>query len=104
MTWQMPEYERCLHSPDVQRAMDEITGGTPRHAAVIGSALIEDQLKRLIELSTADVLTKGLRSTPHRQCLDWAYRFALIDRKLFDEMVILGQIRNMFAPRWTGPN
>jgi len=101
MTWQTPEYELWLHSRDVQRAMGEITGGTPRHAAVIAGALIEDQLKRLIALSTADVLTIGLKSSGYRQCLDWAYRFALIDRQLFVEMGLLGDIRNMFAHRWT---
>ena len=58
----MPEFEQWLHTPDVQRAIEEINGEVHRHAAVMAGALVEDQLKRLTELATRPVLEKRFRN------------------------------------------
>ena len=100
MATELPEYQNWIESSKVGQAFREIVTDVPRRAAVLAGAMVEDQLKRLIELSTMPVLEKGFRSLPYQQCADWAYRFGLIDKQLHDELGVLGTIRNMFAHRW----
>ena len=95
-----PDYIPWLITPEVQRAMDVINRASPDHAATLAGALLEDLLKRLIGRSTREVLTKDLQKLGNRQCLNWAYRLALIDKKLYDELGVLMTIRNYFAHGW----
>jgi hypothetical protein len=80
MATELPEYHQWLLSPEIQTAMHEINSDVHRHAAVLAGALVEDQLKRLIERSTMPVLEKTFRRIGYHQCLNWAYRFGLIDK------------------------
>ena len=89
--------------PDVDAALDELEDSSPRAAAVLGGALLEDLLDRLLakalpedsqarlEAGEIDYFNKGR----------WALRMGLISKFELSELHILGRIRNQFAHSWS---
>lgn len=89
--------------PDVDAALDELEDASPRAAAVLGGALIEDLLDRLLakalpndsqaklEAGEIDYFKKGL----------WALRIGLVSKFELRELRLLGRIRNHFAHSWS---
>ena len=89
--------------PDVDAALDELEDTSPRAAAVLGGALLEDLLDRLLakalpedskvqmKVGEIDYFNKAL----------WALRMGLISKFDFSELHILGRVRNQFAHSWS---
>ena len=89
--------------PDVDAALDELEDSSPRAAAVLGGALLENLLDRLLakalpedsqaklEAGEIDYFKKGR----------WALRMGLISKFELSELQILGRIRNQFAHSWS---
>ena len=89
--------------PDVDAAVDELEDSSPRAAAVLGGALLEDLLDRLLakalpeeseakfDAGEIDYFRKGR----------WAFRMGLISKFELRELRILGRIRNQFAHTWS---
>ena len=90
-------------SPDVDAALDELEDSSPRAAAVLGGALLENLIDRLLakalpedsqaklEAGEIDYFNKGR----------WALRMGLISKFELSELHILGRIRNQFAHSWS---
>ena len=89
--------------PDVDAALDELEDSSPRAAAVLGGALLEDLLDRLL----ARALPDGNEGRIEAGELDyfkkshWAFRMGLISKFELRELRILGRIRNHFAHSWS---
>lgn len=90
-------------SPDVDAALDELEDASPRAAAVLGGALLEDLLDRLL----AKALPEDSQAKLEALEIDyfhkgrWALRMGLISKFEFSELQILGRIRNQFAHSWS---
>ena len=101
-TEQVAEFDWAT-SPDVDAALDELEDSSPRAAAVLGGALLEDLLDRLLvgtlpgdndarlETGELDYFGKGR----------WAFRMGLISKLELRELRLLGRIRNQFAHSWS---
>ena len=93
-----------LNSDDLKAFRDELAGAPPRSAAILGLALIEDQLRALLDKATIE--RSGVKSFTDDRI--WtiddlntlAYRFGLIDEQVFKAIRTLASIRNTFAHQW----
>ena len=89
--------------PDVDAALDELEDASPRAAAVLGGALLEDLLDRLLARALPEDSQAKLESGEldyfHKS--RWALRMGLISRLEFSELRVLGRIRNQFAHSWS---
>ena len=89
--------------PDVDAALDELEDSSPRAAAVLGGALLEDLLDRLL----AKALPEDSQAKLEAGEIDyfykgrWALRMGLISKVELSELHILGRIRNQFAHSWS---
>lgn len=89
--------------PDVDAALDELEDSSPRAASVLGGALLEDLLDRLL----AGVLPDDNEARLQAGEIDyfkkgrWAFRMGLISKFELRELRILGRIRNHFAHSWS---
>ena len=89
--------------PDVDAALDELEDSSPRAAAVLGGALLEDLLDRLL----AKALPEDSKVQMQAGEIDyfnkalWTLRMGLISKFEFSELHILGRIRNQFAHSWS---
>ena len=89
--------------PEVDAAIDELEDSSPRAAAVLGGALLEDILDRLLAAALPDDSQARLESgeIDYFKKGHWALRMGLISRFEFRELRILGRIRNQFAHTWS---
>ena len=89
--------------PDVDAALDELEDSSPRAAAVLGGALLEDLLDRLLAKALPEdpqARLEGLE-IDYLHKARWALRMGLISKFEFRELQILGRIRNQFAHSWS---
>ena len=89
--------------PDVDAALDELEDSSPRAAAVLGSALLEDLLDRLLARALPDDNEGGIQAgeIDYFKKGHWAFRMGLISKFELRELRILGRIRNHFAHSWS---
>ena len=89
--------------PDVGAALDELEDSSPRASAVLGGALLEDLLDRLL----AKALPEDSQARLQAGEIDyfnkgrWALRLGLISKLELSELHILGRVRNQFAHSWS---
>ena len=99
---QAAEFDWAI-SPDVDAALDELEDASPRAAAVLGGALLEDLLDRLLSKALPEDSQAKLEALEidyfHKG--RWALRMGLISKFEFSELQILGRIRNQFAHSWS---
>jgi hypothetical protein len=90
-------------SPDVDAALDELEDSSPRAAAVLGGALVEDLLDRLLAGALPDDNEARLQSgeIDYFKKGHWAFRMGLISKLELRELRLLGRIRNEFAHSWS---
>ena len=89
--------------PDVDAALDELEDSSPRAAAVLGGALLEDLLDRLLAKALPEDSQANLEAgeIDYLHKVRWALRMGLISKFEFRELQILGRIRNQFAHSWS---
>lgn len=89
--------------PDVDAALDELEDASPRAAAVLGGALLEDLLDRLLAKALPEDKEAKLQAgeIDYFKKGHWAFRMGLISRFELRELRILGRIRNHFAHSWS---
>ena len=89
--------------PDVDAALDELEDSSPRAAAVLGGALLEDLLDRLLAGALPDDNEARLQSREidYFKKGHWAFRMGLISKFELRELRTLGKIRNQFAHSWS---
>ena len=89
--------------PDVDAALDELEDSSPRAAAVLGGALLEDLLDRLLVEALPDDNEAKLQTgeIDYFKKGHWAFRMGLISKFELRELRILGRIRNQFAHTWS---
>ena len=99
---QVGEFDFAV-SPDVDATLDELEDSSPRAAAVLGGALLEDLLDRLLAKALPDDSQAKLEAgeIDYLHKARWALRMGLISKFEFSELQILGRIRNQFAHSWT---
>ena len=90
-------------SPDVEAALDELEDASPRAAAVLGGALLDDLLDRLLAAALPDVNDARLKvgDIDYSEKGLWALRMGLISKFELRELRLLGRIRNEFAHSWS---
>ena len=90
-------------SPDVNAALDELEDSSPRAAAVLGGALLEDLLDRLLASALPDDNEGQLQvgEIDYFKKGHWAFRMGLISKLELRELRLLGRIRNEFAHSWS---
>lgn len=89
--------------PDVDAAVDELEDSSPRAAAVLGGAILDDLLDRLLSEALPDDNQARLQTGEmdfHKKG-HWALRVGLISKFELRELRILGRIRNYFAHTWS---
>ena len=90
-------------SPNVNAALDELEDSSPRAAAVLGGALLDDLLDRLLAAALPDDNDARLKvgNIDYSEKGLWALRMGLISKSELRELRLLGRIRNEFAHNWS---
>lgn len=90
-------------NPDVDAALDELEDANPRASAVLGGALLEDLLDRLLAKALPDDRDASLQpgELDYFKKGHWAFRMGLIGKIELRELRLLGRIRNHFAHSWS---
>lgn len=96
------EYDWAIR-PDVDAAIDELEDSSPRAAAVLGGALLDDLLDRLLAQALPDDKQAEIKAgeIDYFEKSQWALRMGLISKFELRELRILGKIRNQFAHSWS---
>ena len=89
--------------PEVDAAVDELEDSSPRAAAVLSGALLEDLLDRLLTETLPDDTQAKLAAgeIDYFKKGHWALRMGLISKFELRELRTLGKIRNQFAHTWS---
>ena len=89
--------------PDVDAAVDELEDASPRAAAVLSGALLEDLLDRLLAEALPDANQAKLQpgEIDYFKKGHWALRMGLISKFELRELRVLGRIRNHIAHTWS---
>lgn len=89
--------------PDIDAALDELEDSSPRAGAVLGGALLENLLDRLLARALPEDSQAQLRvgEVDYFNKALWALRMGLISKLEFSELHLLGRIRNQFAHSWS---
>jgi DNA-binding MltR family transcriptional regulator len=109
MTKKLPEYPRGSIGDSMRKKMEiwrELAKQTDRGVAIIGAAIIEDELKRLIIRSFANTNNKvrgmfdpdGAMGAFGSQTT-LAYAMGLVSQSLYVDLNLIREIRNKFAHR-----
>ena len=90
-------------SPQLRSIVDELASATPRAAATLAGALLDDLLARLLVRSVIDDLPEKLekdRDLTYYAKSTWAHRLGLISLTTLEDLRIHGNVRNRFAHSW----
>jgi DNA-binding MltR family transcriptional regulator len=86
-------------------AVKEFAGQNPRASAIVGAAILEAQLSKIIEnqFRDGDTKTELFKETGPLGTYDakikMAYTLGVVSKMAYNDLVLIGRIRNKFAHR-----